>query len=50
MKAKPLKLLIVEDSASDAGLVVCHIQMAGYDVRWERVEQAAGIITVAKLL
>jgi len=34
----PLSVLIVEDSASDAGLMVRHLQKAGFDVTHERVE------------
>jgi signal transduction histidine kinase len=36
----PLRVLIVEDSESDAALIVRHLDMADYDVRWERVENA----------
>ena len=39
--AKLLQILIVEDSADDAGLVARHIEHAGYKVHWERVEDAA---------
>ncbi|MBI4624916.1 MAG: PAS domain S-box protein [Verrucomicrobia bacterium] len=40
---KPLHILIVEDSASDAGLVARHIEHAGYEVRWERVDTATDL-------
>lgn len=33
----PLSVLLVEDSASDAGLIVRHLQKAGFEVRHERV-------------
>jgi len=36
----PLRVLLVEDSESDAALIVRHLTMADYDVRWERVETA----------
>lgn len=39
--AKSLHILMVEDSASDAGLVARHIEHAGYEMRWERVDDAA---------
>ncbi|MDD5275826.1 MAG: EAL domain-containing protein [Methylovulum sp.] len=34
----PLRVLIVEDSPSDAGLVVRHLQKGGFDVTYERVD------------
>ncbi|HUJ43261.1 MAG TPA: PAS domain S-box protein [Opitutaceae bacterium] len=37
---KPLRCLIVEDSESDALLVVQQLRSGGYDVKWERVETA----------
>ena len=37
----PLSILIVEDSASDAGLMVRELQKEGFDVVHERVETAA---------
>ncbi len=40
---KALHLLIVEDSASDAGLTAHHIEHAGYEVRWERVDDRAAL-------
>jgi len=36
----PLAILIVEDSESDAELIVRRLQKAGYDVSYERVETA----------
>jgi len=38
--SNPLNVLIVEDSASDAAMVVRLLRKAGYDVRDERVETA----------
>jgi PAS domain S-box-containing protein len=38
-----LNLLIVEDSVSDAELVVHQFKRAGFDLRWERVETAASL-------
>ncbi len=38
--ATPLRCLLVEDSASDAGLIVRALQKAGYEVVHERVETA----------
>ncbi|MCW5978716.1 MAG: EAL domain-containing protein [Bryobacteraceae bacterium] len=37
---KPLRVLQIEDSESDAALVVRLLEKAGYDVRAERVEEA----------
>ncbi len=34
----PLNILIVEDSAEDAALLVYELRKAGYDPQWERVE------------
>jgi signal transduction histidine kinase len=34
----PLRVLVVEDSESDAALIVRHLDMADYDVGWERAE------------
>jgi PAS domain S-box-containing protein len=42
---KALNLLQVEDSESDAALVVRLLENAGYDVKWGRVEQAAQMRT-----
>ena len=36
----PLRVLLVEDSESDAALIVRHLNMAGYEVSQERVESA----------
>ena len=36
----PLRVLLVEDSESDAALIVRHLNMAGYDVSQKRVETA----------
>lgn len=36
----PLSVLIVEDSDSDAGLMIRHLQQAGFEVAHERVETA----------
>jgi signal transduction histidine kinase len=35
-----LRVLLVEDSENDAALIVHHLDAAGYDVGWERVETA----------
>ena len=35
-----LRVLLVEDSESDAALIVRHLNTADYDVSWERVENA----------
>ena len=34
----PLKLLIIEDDENDALLEVNHLELAGFDVTWKRVE------------
>jgi CheY-like chemotaxis protein len=39
--SKPLRLLQVEDSESDAALILRNLERAGYDVTSERVETAA---------
>ena len=41
----PLRVLIVEDSESDAGLIVRRLQQAGYDLMHERVETAGEMRT-----
>lgn len=40
MKKPPLRVLIVEDSEDDAELLVQELRRAGYDVKYERVEDA----------
>jgi PAS domain S-box-containing protein/putative nucleotidyltransferase with HDIG domain len=35
-----LRVLVVEDSESDARLIACQLQRAGYDLEYERVETA----------
>src|SRR3990172_5785074 len=37
---QPLRVLIVEDSADDALLVLRELRRGGYNVTWERVETA----------
>jgi len=39
----PLRVLVIEDSADDADLLVLTLRRAGYDVAWERVETAAAL-------
>ena len=41
----PLRCLLVEDSESDAALIVRHLNMADYDVAWERIESAGQMRT-----
>ena len=41
----PLRVLMVEDSESDAGLITRRLQQAGYDLVHERVETAAAMRT-----
>jgi PAS domain S-box-containing protein len=41
--ASPLRLLIIEDCEDDALLAVRELRLAGYDVRFERVETAAAM-------
>ena len=38
--SQPLNVLIIEDSASDAALMLRHLAKAGFDVSHERVESA----------
>jgi signal transduction histidine kinase len=40
-----LRVLLVEDSESDAELIVRHLNLADYDVAWERVETAGQMRT-----
>jgi PAS domain S-box-containing protein len=42
---KPLRVLMVEDSESDAGLIVRRLQQGGYDLVHEQVETAAEMQT-----
>ena len=41
----PLRVLIVEDSESDAGLIVRRLQQGGYDLVHQRVETAGEMRT-----
>src|SRR3990170_7987561 len=38
---KPLKVLILEDSADDAQLLLLQLEQAGLEVQWQRVETEA---------
>jgi PAS domain S-box-containing protein len=40
---EPLRLLLVEDSESDAGLIVRILEKAGYELYWERVDDEAAM-------
>jgi diguanylate cyclase (GGDEF)-like protein len=42
MSGRPLRLLILEDSADDAELAVGELRRAGFDPTWHRVEDEAG--------
>src|SRR5260370_42298727 len=42
MSARPLRLLILEDSADDAELALSELRRAGFDPTWHRVEDEAG--------
>lgn len=42
---KPLRVLIVEDCASDAELIVAEIRRAGFDPQWERVDTEADYVS-----
>ena len=39
----PLRVLIVEDNESDAGLIIRRLQQAGYDLVHERVDTAGAM-------
>jgi PAS domain S-box-containing protein len=41
--SEPLRVLQIEDSESDAALIVRALEKARYQVEWERVEDAAGM-------
>src|SRR5687767_10869129 len=41
----PLRVLIVEDSANDAILLVHELRRGGFDPTWERIETATGMST-----
>ncbi len=38
-----IRVLLVEDSESDAALVVRHLEKAGFEVRWQRAETASAM-------
>jgi PAS domain S-box-containing protein len=40
---RPLRVLMIEDSDSDAGLLVRELRRAGYDPVWQRVETAEAL-------
>jgi PAS domain S-box-containing protein len=42
VSASPLKLLVLEDSESDAELAVRELKRAGYELAWRRVEDEEG--------
>src|SRR5260370_8348570 len=42
MSARPLRLLILEDSADDAELALGELRRAGFDPTWHRVDDEAG--------
>lgn len=48
--AKPLNVLIVEDSPDDADLVVAELRRAGFDPKWRRVENEADFLAEMKNL
>lgn len=41
--AKPLSVLMIEDSEDDAMLIVHELEHGGYDVCWERLEKAEAV-------
>ena len=41
----PLRVLLIEDSARDADLIVAHLVRGGYDVVWELVQTADAMQT-----
>ncbi|HEX7406693.1 MAG TPA: PAS domain S-box protein [Candidatus Binatia bacterium] len=41
--AKPMQLLLIEDSEADAELIVCELERGGYELRWECVDTAAAL-------
>jgi PAS domain S-box-containing protein len=43
MPAQPLRVLIVEDNADDAALLVRVLRQGHYDLTWERVDSSAGL-------
>lgn len=45
MDKLPLKLLLIEDSQTDAELAVRAIAREGFDVSWQRVDNEAGMIS-----
>jgi len=42
MSGRPLRLLILEDSADDAALALDELRRAGFDSTWHRVDDEAG--------
>jgi PAS domain S-box-containing protein len=43
MPAQSLRLLIVEDNADDAALLIRTLKQSDYDLTWERVDSSAGL-------
>ncbi len=48
--AKPLNILIVEDSQDDADLIVAELRRGGFDPKWKRVEVEADFLAEIKKL
>jgi DNA-binding response OmpR family regulator len=41
----PLRVLIVEDSADDAELMVMHLAAAGFEPQWTRAQTEARVLS-----
>lgn len=41
---RPLRAFLVENSEADAELLFHELQIAGFDLTWQRVEQAMGLV------
>jgi len=41
---KPLRVLVLEDNANDADLLIFELRRAGFDPKWSRVDDSAGLL------
>ena len=48
MMAKPLRLLLIEDSENDAVLMLRELERLGYEVAWERVDTREAMVAAIK--
>ena len=48
MAQKPINLVLLEDNADDAELIVDQLRKAGYELHWKRVHDASGFVESLK--